>query len=295
VGTPKAIALVATACGRLWSPANWPGYPTARCPETVIRVLATILASLLLAIGLGIAGYSYVLTLRRGPLHSVERHAPMAPAASVQPPRRLPPDPEAHRRAMPASVAVNQEERVPVRIALQNLPEFLTEGPAGIALFSAETGADFDWIPLSTCRDGVNVETTSPVVGPLTITIARDRAHARHGYLAQTTHTFAARRGASEVRQFDVSAYPVELQVTADRNAGPLRLTRVKDPGWQASDAAPTGVSCRPGHSTTLVLGPGDYELTDPLDPTRKQPFTVPTSGPVLISEALSRPAADHP
>lgn len=249
---------------------------------------------MLLAIGLGVAGYSYVLTLRRGPLHSIDALEPIAEATQLEAPGRLPADPEARRRALPASVAVNPEERVPVRITLQNVPDFLAGEQPGIALFSAETGADFDWIPLSTCRDGVHLETSTPIVGPVAITIARDRASARHGYLVRTTHTFSARRGSSEPLKFDVQSYRVALAVGDHREAGPIRLTRANEPDWQSSGSAPTGVSCQPGTPTTLALGPGEYELTDPIDPTRNQRFTVPSTAMVQISDSLSRPLAGH-
>lgn len=206
----------------------------------------------------------------------------------------MPAAPEVSRRALPASVALDPEERVPVRISLQNLPAFPAAEEPGIALFSAETGADFTWVPLTSSRDGNAIETSTAVVGPVAITLARDRASARHGYLVRTTHTFSARRGSSTPLVFDAQSHQVTIEVDSKRQAGPLRLSRALDPDWLSSSAAPTGVTCRPGHPATLLLGPGEYELTDPIDPSRTQRFTVPSAAPVLVSDSLSRPLTGH-
>lgn len=261
-----------------------------------IRVLASILASLLLALGLGVAGYSFLLSLRRGPLRQVEAPPPVPPTTSLPAPDRLLADPELRHRAMPASVAMDPREPSRIAIALRNVPAGLDRAVAGIALFASDTGADFVWTPLAALGADDTLATTTPIVGSVTITLARDQAFARHGYLARTTHTFSRSRGPLTALPFECGAASVRLTVDNPQHvAGPLRLRRVDDPLWNASDAAPLGITVRGKAEVELVLGAGDYELEDPVDPARRQRFRVPAAAPVQINAALSRPAVDRP
>jgi hypothetical protein len=264
-------------------------------PEPPIRFLATILASLLLAVGLAIAGYSFLLTLRRAPLPTVDPEPP-ATARQVPAPARLPADPTLRREPVPASVAAAPKSAMRLSIALQNVPPGLDPATAGVALFATDTGAEFQWLPLSACRDGAVLEAATTVVGSLTATLATDRGHARHGYLAQKTQTFARAHRQGETLILDAASQTVrfELANTAHR-AGPLALRRVDDPNWQASTAAPTGLQCRGKEAVEVLLGAGVYELADPIDAALVQRFTVPSPAPITIREGLSRPATGHP
>lgn len=280
------------ARGRLVGPEGAPAPPG---PEPPIRFLATILASLLLAVGLGVAGYSYLLTLRRGPQRTAEA-SPRAEPRHVPPPTRLAPDPDLRREAVPASVVVAPQEPVRLAIALQNLPGFLDPDVAGVALFATETGADFRWLPLSACRAGAVLEATSTVVGSLTITVATSREHARHGYLVRKAHRFGRARHEVETLPLDAAAQRVQFVLAnATHAAGPLQIRRIDDPSWQASDVAPTGLCCRGKDAVEVTLGAGNYELVDPIEPSIRQQFTVPAPSPVQITGALSRPAAGRP
>lgn len=245
---------------------------------------------------MGVAGYSFLLTLRRGPLRSVEPRPPAAVAATRIAPLRLVPDPELRQRALPASVAMNPREPSRFAIALRNLPPTIDRKVAGIALCAADTGAEFTWTPLAELgADGI-LSTATPIVGSVAITLARSRAQARHGYLQRAVHTFPLSRGPVQPVPFDCTTHAVQL-VLADplHAAGPLSLRRANDPQWTASDAAPTGVLLRGKVAVEVVLGSGDYELVDAVDPTRRQPFTVPAHGPVPVTGAVSRPAVDRP
>lgn len=245
---------------------------------------------------MGIAGYSFVLTLRRGPLRSVEPRPAALAAATSSAPERLVPDPELRQRALPASVAMNPRETSRIAIAMRNLPPTLDRSVAGIALCAAETGAEFTWTPLAELgADGV-LSATTPIVGSVAITLARSRAQARHGYLQRAVHTFPLSRGPVEPVPFDCATDTVQLVLADPQHAaGPLCLRRSGDPQWTASDAAPTGLLLRGKATVEVVLGSGDYELVDAVDPTRRQPFTVPTRGPLAVTAAVSRPASDRP
>ena len=245
---------------------------------------------------MGIAGYSFVLTLQRGPLRSVAPPPPTAAAATRDAPQRLAPDPELRQRALPASVAMNPREPSRLAIALRNLPATLDRNVAGIALCAADTGAEFAWTPLADLgADGI-LSASTPIVGSVTITLARSRAQARHGYLQRAVHTFPLSRGAVPPVPFDCATETVQF-VLADpqHTAGPLRLRRANDPQWTGSDAAPTGLVLQGKTTVAVLLGAGDYELVDAVDATRRQPFTVPSQGPVAVTAAVSRPAVDRP
>ena len=237
-----------------------------------------------------------MLTLRRGPLRSVTPPPPAAAAAPLDAPQRLAPDPELRQRALPASVAMNPREPSRLAIALRNLPPALDRNLAGIALCAADTGAEFTWTPLAELgADGV-LSASTPIVGSVAITLARTRAQARHGYLQRAVHTFPLSRGPVEPVPFDCATDTVQLVLANPQHAaGPLTLRRAGDPQWTASDAAPTGLTLRGKASAEVVLGFGDYELVDAVDPTRRLPFTVPTRGPVTVTAAVSRPAVDRP
>lgn len=245
---------------------------------------------------MGVAGYSFLLTLQRGPLRSVEPQPPALAPTPLVAPGRLVPDPELRQRALPASVTMNPRETSRIAIALRNLPPTLDRNVAGIALCAADTGAEFVWTPLAELgADGILAATT-PIVGSVAITLARSRAHARHGYLQRAVHTFPLSRGPVEPVLFDCATALVELVLADPQHAaGPLCLRRSDDPQWTASDAAPTGLLLRGNATVEVVLGSGDYELVDAVDPTRRQPFTVPTRGPVPVTAAVSRPASDRP
>ncbi len=248
---------------------------------------------MLLAVGISIAGYSYALALRRGPARSSEPVPVDPPLPKLQAPERLPPDPELRRQAVPASVVMDPQEPSRIAIVLRDIPPFLDANTAGVAMFAADTGAEFTWTPLSTFRDGNAHEITTPIVGPVTFTVARSRGQARHGYLIRTTHTFPRSRGPLVALPILAAAHQVRFELAnKTHTAGPLRLRRLGDDGWRATDAAPTGLSF--GGSTTidLVLGAGDYELGNPNDPTQTQRFTVPAMATIAVSATLSRPAS---
>lgn len=245
---------------------------------------------------MGVAGYSFVLTLRRGPLRSVEPPPAVAAAATIGAPERLAPDPELRQRALPASVAMDPREPSRIAIAVRNLPAGLDRRVAGIALCAADTGAEFAWTPLAELgADGI-LNASTPIVGSVAITLARSRAHARHGYLQRAVHTFPLSRGPVQPVPFDCAIETVQLVLAVPQHtAGPLCLRRTDDPQWTASDAAPTGLVLQGKAAVEILLGAGDYELVDAVAASRRQTFTVPTRGPVTVTAAVSRPAIDRP
>lgn len=234
-----------------------------------------------------------MVTLRREPAFTTAapatgtvRHAaqPERPPVQARPPRR----PIAALHPVPESATT-------ITIELHMVPAALANATAGISLSDAETGADLGWLPLQPQPGTQRLEISVAAAGPLTLTVARAREFSRHGYLLRASHRFARLPSPHELLVLDAQAHQVRFEVGADRSAGPLRLVRVGDLTWRPIDAFPAGFSLRPGQVVETMLGSGDYELSDPLDPARMQRFTVPAPQAVRISESLSRPAAGRP
>lgn len=214
-------------------------------------------------------------------------------------PERLPPAPEFAREAMPAA-AQRDATTTEIVVRLPHLPAVAAGTSAGIATYDARTGADFTWTPLERATSGTDgaglvVRTRSRVRGDVVIAFATAPQWARHAYLTRTSAD-AARAGSAPLHvDLPVAIATVELVLPATAGgAGPLRLVRCDDPQWLPSADAATGIALGDA-GATLLLGVGDYELVDPIDPTLRQRFTVPTDRPVVLSADLTRARADRP
>lgn len=240
--------------------------------------------------------YQSTLWLRRGAAPAVASAPPQTTREPLPPLARLQPDPELTRRAAPAAVVVDSGAPTRLAIELRGNVGQLDPEAAGVAVFAADTGADFQWLPLrSKGPDGllaVEVRAT----GPLVLTLAADRHAAAHGYLARLEGAFPRTHGQRTAVVFEVALASVEFQLAAPKSsAGPLQLVRVDDPSWVPSGPAAAGISLTGGTAVHTVLGRGDYALRDPLEPTHEQRFSVPAAGPVRVSGSLARSAAGRP
>jgi hypothetical protein len=163
---------------------------------------------------------------------------------------------------------------------------------AGVATFATATGAGLRWHPLrelGLAAHGGSIRLALPAA-PTTLTLAASPADARHGYLARCDLPAAAHRPAQSHLATGFS--PTRLSLPAGvADAGPLQLVRRDDPAWQRPHAIAAGLFVAP--DCELLLGPGDYELVDAIDPDRRQRFTVP-SAPIAIGARLARPRADR-
>ena len=214
-------------------------------------------------------------------------------------PQRLPPAPEFAWQALPAA-AQRDVTTTEVIVHLPHLPALVAGTSAGIATYDARTGADFTWTPLEETStgpdgDGLSVRTRTRVRGEFVVAFAAAPQWARHAYLTRTS-TDAGRAGAAPLHvDLSVAIAAVELALPATAaDAGPLRLVRCDDPQWLPPSEAATGVTVGAA-GTTVLLGVGDYELVDPIDPALRQRFTVPTDVPVTLNAALTRARADRP
>ena len=166
---------------------------------------------------------------------------------------------------------------------------------AGVASFHAETGGDFRWFPLgqaTTAADGAFELTTTARSGTeLTITFAASRTQARHGYIAR----IQAEAGVTSAATLRADVYRVRFDLPEDtENAGPLLLQRVDDRQWLPMSHSTAGLRLRLGAQLHIELGPGKYELLDPLSPSRAQAFSVPDADVVVVSSALATAAGDR-
>lgn len=171
----------------------------------------------------------------------------------------------------------------------------------GVATFATVTGGDFVWTRLD---DGVlepggsiTVRSLVPTDGDLDITIAPSAELARHSYLVRR-HLAAAERRQDQRGAVTLSALPTEVAFVlpvsppGETCRGPWRLVRLDDPNWIPQQLDSTGVFLNSERTTTLLLGPGRYQLQDPLEPARHQEFAVPADSTIMLSDELARPAS---
>jgi len=251
-----------------------------------------LFAAALIAVGLAIAGWTALLALGRGPVHTAPPRAiadlPRPPA-----PERLPGGFDVRREASAADAIWQDGAPVDVAIRVRNLPKELLGAETGLAVM-AETGADFDWVPLAettAAPDGALIATSKSHAGDkLSVTLATSRAFARHGYLARSIARVKREpAGAIAEIPFDVDVATVRLQLPPTaRRAGPLQLRRVDDPQWLPIHCAPNGITLVGDSPQDLLLGAGQYELSDPLDQAHRQRFEAPSRDPIVLIESLA-------
>lgn len=268
--------------------------------SSAIRFLATAFAALLIAVGIAVAGYSFLLSLRQPAVVTTAQPDLELRLLVVPAPRLLKLEARPHAFATPAALvgAIRADQR-PARLLVRGLdrdivnPGDATSSSAGVAVFAPTTGARLAWHPLADATvspDGLVIELTPPSA-PFVVTVAPDEASAEHGYLARAT---LDPRG--NIRDFSMTAPVVRVRlVTANgRPAGPFQLVRVGARDWLAQGAAAGGLRLDDG-SVTLVLGAGDYEVVDPIRSAVRQRFTAKTEGDgtpieVTLTARLTRP-----
>lgn len=263
-----------------------------------IRFLASLLIALLLAACIGVAAWTGLLALHRS--SAPERSLPpIAPLVAPPRPSRLPAAPEFARNAMPAT-ARRDVSRTTIIVHLPPLHTALQAADAGVATCDARTGADFTWIPLAdaaTAPDGSRtIETTTRVRGDLDVSLANGREWARHGYLTRVRVPVGTTAANPVVVDLPATIDLVRLRLPEGCvRAGPMYLSRCDDPQWLPTMQGATGIEVVRSKPTFMLLGAGCYELVDPIDPTRRQRFDVPSNGPVELTSTLTAARADRP
>ncbi len=258
-------------------------------------------AALSLAVGLTAIGWCALLALRRGGSDPAATRFVTPGLAPPPAPERLLPAPEFARTA---TGATHQEAvpRVAVPLRLRNATAVLRQAGAGVALYRADTGGDFTWVPLAgaVAHDGV-VE-LAPAVrsrGEFVVTVAAGPRFARHGYIARGSLRIAG--GATppvEIDAVEIDANAAEITFVLpprQPRVGPFRLVRAGDPQWAAMQPVCAGMMIGGEGSPPLLLGFGTYELIDPLVPERRQAFVVAAPAKVEISAAMAVARADRP
>lgn len=266
---------------------------------SIPRLAAAVLAVLLAAVAIGSGAYGLVLAIGRDPVPQVEERVAMPAIRRPDPPAPLPSAPEFRRRARSADVAVPPEQ-VELQVVVPPLPAWLGEQPAGVAIYRADTGAEFQWLPLATAEHNAAgaavVRAHAKRNQRLSITLAAAPGYARHGYLERREASVPPDAHEPMRIQFDAAIAVVRLDLPADaERAGPLRLQRCDDPEWLPMLHDRPGLTLQRGTTTTLLLGRGAYRLCDALDPLRCQQFEVSGDTAVVLSPDLLRARGDRP
>ena len=248
---------------------------------------------------MGTVLYTLILAAGRDPLPGVrDRFEPAPFALPALPKRLLPIEGIEISTAKPADSA--RKLSVSIRIEVRDVPSSMDQKLAGVAIFHTLTGSNFRWMPLNDATSAENGSLQfmieAPTTSMLTVTLAANREHARHGYISRRT---------IDVVSTSVKTAPlVTLQGLTHKvrfnlpprvaGAGPLRLTRVDDRQWLLMPDNTSGLTLRRGKETSLELSPGTYELQDPLAPNRSQQFTVPETTNVEVTASLARVRNDR-
>jgi hypothetical protein len=187
---------------------------------------------------------------------------------------------------------VRSEATLP--IALDPTGSATTPG-CGVAVFRADTGADFQWFPIENAMRGDDgrplVHAAVEPGATWIVTIAAERAFARHGYVQRRVIEIpAATTTAAAVVTLPTALTAVQFTLPTDaRRAGPLRLERADDPLWLPMDQSAANLVVTPGQSLSIALGAGSYALVDPFDQGRRVEFEVPGATTVDVSALASR------
>lgn len=268
-------------------------------PESPIRILASFLTAMLLAIGLGVAGYSAVVAVARstsGAAPPLPRHAPLP----VLPPlSRLGPVAETKHFGAPATGRKHGVAPFSITVVVRGVPAALRTTTGGVWLARADGQGNRTWLPWhdpsatpATADQDIVWTATLDHVGDHVVAAATAHEFGQHGYLARRTATCT---GPATI-DLDASTSEVVFRLPPlARQVGPLRVARVDDPQWLPAAALPTGLSLAPGSPVRCRLGHGAYELHDPLRPEVRQAFVVPAADDVVISANLAAPRADRP
>lgn len=172
---------------------------------------------------------------------------------------------------------------IPVTIRLVTASEL--PATAGVATVTKD-GVQLQWVPFTTmpvAEDGSRQMTWNGEVQGGSITIATSPDDARHAYLLRVQH------GTESAMHIECAVATVALRPPEGvSTVGPLRLVRVDRPDWLPRSLATAGLVV--DAETSLLLGPGDYELVDPIDPTRRQRFAAPAAAAITIDASLAAP-----
>lgn len=242
--------------------------------------------------------YALILAIGRDPLPGATDRFAAPQLEQPAQPERL--DPIAGIKTNNISPVHDQiGDRVTIPIRVLNAPTLQSDNDIGVATFHTITGGEFRWHPLNEAtreEDNSLLVTGDSQMGTrLTVTLARDREHARHGYLDKQVLDVTSENGHTAplvILQGLTHDVQFNLPTNIER-AGPMRLQRVDDRQWLQMSHDTSGLTLRRGKVTILELGAGTYELQDPLLPERTQQFTVPKTTVVEISSTLA-PARDN-
>jgi hypothetical protein len=214
-------------------------------------------------------------------------------------PERLAPSPEFRNRAASPGQrpAKAKASSTTLEITVDGDGLALLGPDAGIATFQRQNGADFVWTPFP--PDAAPTAMRKLVVQvqadqDVAVTVASEARFAKHGYVCRTDVPVAS-LSSGQALQVALTMFKVELQLPPEQSfAGPLQIGRIADPDWMLMRES-AGLVLRRGTRSELVLGAGDYELSAPLTKLPGQRFTVPSSGPIVITNELATARAGRP
>jgi hypothetical protein len=265
--------------------------------EDAIRFLLHLLLAMLIAAAVGVAGFALLLALRQGPAPAAPP-AVLRPVPSIADPTRL--------RHMPSFVPASapvfhtaQAATAPLPIEVRELPDDLA-AHSGVAVFDGRTGALLRWLPLATAQRAAGALRIAPELPrgvPLRVALADGEDSARRSWFARAD-VAPDRAGDVPGGKTVVLAGPVQRvtvrAVCPDGYGQDLQLRRLGDADWRPlPNALRAGDGS--GGATTLVLGPGSYEL-QPCTGGPWQPAVIAVPGPGEVTATFARPArGDRP
>lgn len=242
-----------------------------------------------------------LLDLRRDPVVTGELPEPALTIGRPALPSRVVFETDPPVFAVPAAAAPPPATPRLHRVVLRGVPRQRLGDRAGVAVFDPRTGIDFHWAPLLAATAGEDGAVELTVRAPereVVLALSTAREHAHHGYLASTIVRLPA--PPEQAVEFDANVTATTFVLGGGRRrAGPLQLARVGDAEWLPLAAARNGLYVEPGEAetggTTILLGAGEYELVDPIDPAARQRFSVPAPGPITVEKHLARPRGRRP
>ncbi|MFT4515884.1 MAG: hypothetical protein ACI89X_001998 [Planctomycetota bacterium] len=244
--------------------------------------------------------YALILAVGRDPLPGAADRFEAPQLEQPAAPARLAPVAGIETSQVP-SIDDRIRDRATVTIHVHDAPTLQGNSSAGVATFHTLTGGEFRWLPLSEAtlgEDNSLVVTADAQLGTrLTVTLASNREHARHGYIAKKVLDVASENG-RQTPLVSLQGLVHDVQFNLPTNverAGPMRLQRVDDRQWLPMRHDTSSLTLRRGKVTSLKLGAGTYELQDPLLPERSQQFTVPETTTIEVSATLAPARDDRP
>lgn len=214
----------------------------------------------------------------------------LEPEPALPLPTRLPRRPATLPASLPSSRPAISGATTDLVIEVLDLPDGLPPG-AGVAVFAADTGARFCWLPLASATIAGSKATfaTATLAAPaLRVTMAPSERAAQNGYWV-ATEVAGPRSGPAAITiQASVQRVRVHSGSVPGGYGQDVRLRRLDDPQWRPIDASTADFVPDRRGDLELLLGAGTYELV-PWTAGPWQPVRVQVPGPGEVTAVFTR------